>query len=153
MIILPEIPIILDIDSKLTRTPILWSLALALNCTLGNYTKEQDKKLSHLIYDDQSGNMPECGAALLMQAVTDHERIIITGKAIRKGRKITIMTQLGFDVYFFAILQSNLLQSLPVVTDETLQHDLRLLKRLKNPSTATQELFHGMVLEIRGEMK
>lgn len=152
MIILPEIPIILDFDSKLTKTPAMWSLALALNCTLGYYTKKHDKKVLYATYDDQSAIMPGNGAALLLQAATEQETIIVTGKAIKNGTKITIITQLGFDVYFFAILQSNLLQSLPVVTDESLQHDLRLLKRLKNPSAATQELFHGLVLEIRGEI-
>lgn len=152
MIILPEIPIILDIDKKLTTTPAMWSLALALNCTLGYYTREYDKKLLHAIYADQSAIMSVNGAALMLQAATDQETIIITGKAVKEGAKITIMTQLSFDNYFFAVLQSNLLQSLPVVTDDSLQHDLRLLKRIKNPSVATQKLFHGMILEKRGEM-
>lgn len=152
MIILPDIPIILDIDNKLTKTPAMWSLALALNCTLGYYTREHYKKVSHAIYDDKSEIITENGAALILQAATDKETIIITGKAVKEGAKITIMTQLSFDNYFFAVLQSNLLQSLPVVTDDSLQHDLRLLKRIKNPSVATQKLFHGMVLEMRGEM-
>jgi hypothetical protein len=96
--------------------------------------------------------MPEDGAALVLQAVTDHETITVTGKAVKEGSRINIMTQISFGVYFFVVLQSNLIQSLPVVTDESLQHDLRLLKRLKNPSAATRKLFHGIVLEIRGEM-
>lgn len=152
MIILPEIPIILDIDSRLTKTPAMWSLALALNCTLGYDTKKHDKKLLQVIYDDQSAIMPENGAAMILQASTDQETIIATGKAIKEGAKITILTQLSFDVYFFVVLQSNLLQSLAVVTDESLQHDLRLLKRLKNPSVATQKLFHNLVLELRGDL-
>ncbi|MDR7855513.1 hypothetical protein [Tissierella sp.] len=152
IIMMPEISIILDIDSKLTKTPAMWSLALALNCTLGYYTKKHDKKLLNVIYDDQSAIISVNGAALMLQAATDQETMIITGKAVKEGAKITIMTQLSFDIYFFAVLQSNLLQSLPVVTDDSLQHDLRLLKRVKNPSVATQKLFHGMVLEMRGEM-
>ena len=153
MIILPEIPIILDIDSRLTKTPTMWSLALALNCTLGYFTKEHDQKLLHAIYDDQSAIMPENGAAMILQAVTDQDTIIVTGKAVKEGAKITIMIQLSFDNYFFAILQSNLLQSQSlVVTDESLKHDLKLLKRLKNPSVATQKLFHNLVLELRGDM-
>lgn len=147
MIILPEITIILDIDSRLTETPAMWSLALALNCTLGYHTREYDKKVLHAICDDQSAIMPENGAALLLQAATDQETIVVTGKAVKEGAKITILTQLSFDVYFFAVLQSNLLQSLSVVTDDSLQHDLKLLKRLKNPSVATQTLFHNLVLE------
>lgn len=153
MIILPEIPIILDVDSKLTKTPAMWSLALALNCTLSYYPKKHEKKLLHAIYDDQSALMPEDCAALMFRVATDQETIIVTGKAIKTESKIIILTQLGFKAYFFAILQSNLLQSLPVVTDESLHHDLRLLKRLKNPSDATQKLFHGIVLKlVRGEM-
>ncbi|MGF7060126.1 hypothetical protein [Brassicibacter mesophilus] len=152
MIILPEISIILDIDSRLTETPAMWSLALALNCTLGYCTREDNKKVLHAIYNDQSAIMPENGAAMILQAVTNHETIILTGKAVKEGSKITILTQLRFDVFFFSVLQSNLLQSLPVVTDDSLQHDLRLLKRIKNPSVATQKLFHGMLLEMRGEM-
>jgi hypothetical protein len=152
MIILPEIPIILDIDSKLTTTPAMWSLAMAMNCTLGYHTREHDKKVLHKIYDDQSVIMPEDGAAMILQAATDYETIIVTGKAIKEGSRITILTQLGFNVYFFAVLQSNLLQSLSVVTDESLKHDLRLLKRLKNPSVATQKLFHNLVLELRGDL-
>lgn len=153
MIILPEIPIILDVDSKLTKTPVMWSLALALNCTLSYYPKKQERKLLHAIYDDQSAIMPGNGAALMFRVATDQETILVTGKAIKKESKVIILTQMGFNAYFFAILQSNLLQSLPVVTDESLQHDLRLLKRLKNPSAATQKLFHGIVLElVRGEI-
>ena len=152
MIILPEIPIILDINSKLITTPAMWSLAMAMNCTLGYHTREHDKEVLHTIYDDQSVIMPENGAALLLQAVTDQETIIVTGKAVKEGAKITILTQLSFDVYFFAVLRSGLLQSLPVVTDDSLQHDLKLLKRLKNPSVATQKLFHNLVLELRGDM-
>jgi hypothetical protein len=152
MIILPEIPIILDIDSKLTTTPSMWSLAMAMNCTLGYHTREHDKKVLHTIYDDQSVIMPEDGAAMILQAATDYETIIVTGKAIKEGSKITILTQLGFEVYFFAVLKSNLLQSLSVVTDESLQHDLRLLKRLKNPSASTEKLFHNLVLELRRDM-
>lgn len=152
MIILPEIQIISYINSRLIETPTKWSLALALNCTLGYYTREHDQKLLHAIYDDQTAIMPENGAAMILQAATDHETIIVTGKAVKEGAKITILTQLSFDVYFFAVLQSNLLQSLSVVTDESLQHDLRLLKRLKNPSVATQKLFHNLVLELRGDM-
>lgn len=124
----------------------MWSLALALNCTLGYHTKS-DKKVLDVIYNDQSVIMPANGAALLLQATTDQEPIIITGKAITEGPKITIMTQLSFNIYYFAVLQSNLFQSLSlVVTDESLKHDFRLLKRLKKPSVATQKLFHGIVL-------
>lgn len=152
MIIFPEIPIILDIDSRLTKTPVMWSLALALNCTIGYYTKKHNKKILRTIYDDQSAIMPENGAALLLQAATDQETIIVTGKAVKEGAKITILTQLSLDVYFFAVLRSGLLQSLPVVTDDSLQHDLKLVKRIKNPSVATQKLFHNLVLELRGDM-
>jgi hypothetical protein len=152
MIFLPEIPIILDMDSKLTKTPVMWSLALGLNCTLGYYTKKHDKKVLYATYDDQLSIMPKNGAALLLKAATEQETIIVTGKAVKDGPKIIILTQIGFDVYFFAVLQSSLLESLPVVTDESLKHDLRLLKRLENPSAATQELFYDMVLEIRGEI-
>lgn len=152
MIILPEITIILDIDSRLTKTPAMWSLALAMNCTLGYHTRKYDEKVLHVIYDDQSAIMPENGAAMILQAATDQETIIVTGKAVKEGAKITILTQLGFNDYFFAVLKSGLLQSLPVVTDDSLQHDLKLLKRLKNPSVATQTLFHNLVPELRGDM-
>lgn len=152
MIILPEIPIILEFDNKLIKTPAMWSLALALNCTLGYYTKKHNKKMLRAIYDDQSAIMPKNDAALLLQVSTEQETIIITGKAVKEGAKITIMTQVSFDVYYFVVLQSNLLQSLPVVTDESLHHDLKLLKKLINPSTETQKLFHNKVLKIGGSM-
>ncbi|MBZ2174337.1 hypothetical protein K8M07_03650 [Schnuerera sp. xch1] len=57
---------------------------MALNCTLGYYTKKNDEELLHATYYDQSAIMPVNGASLLWQAATDQETITVTGKAVKE---------------------------------------------------------------------
>lgn len=147
-IIFPDIKMIYDIKEELRQDPVHWAMYLSIaHCVATNYSKDVvviKQKLSEGHNGDQ---------LMIIMKQVDRLPTYLGAYARDKevGNKLYIKVELNDDEYFYLVEGNSLFESLDVVTDESLEHDLRLIKIIKNPSDKTIKLFEEQFIAKREE--
>lgn len=142
-IILPDIPMILDIREEYRQDPIYWALYLSIAyVVVTNYSTDAE-----LI--SQKGIEFDHKTSLRVTVKYDgYERILIAD-AKEVGSKLYIRINATVcEEHYFVVKENSFFQSLDVLTNESFNNDMKLIELIEEPSEDTIKLF-----EIKTEVE
>lgn len=142
-IILPDIPMILDIREEYRQDPIYWALYLSIAyVVVTNYSTDAE-----LI--SQKGIEFDHKTSLRVTVKYDgYERILIAD-AKEVGSKLYIRINATVcEDHYFVVKENSFFQSLDVLTNESFNNDMKLIELIEEPSEDTIKLF-----EIKTEVE
>lgn len=142
-IILPDIPMILDISEEYRQDPIYWALYLSIiKVVVTNYSTDAE-----LI--SQKGIEFDHKTSLRVTVKYDgYERILIAD-AKEVGSKLYIRINATVcEDHYFVVKENSFFQSLDVLTNESFNNDMKLIELIEETSEDTIKLF-----EIKTEVE